>query len=163
MIFYLDCHTFNEIMKLQLQDYRHIHPSKARVLLGKETVDSLFFVGYQFSLFSWRVWSTNSSTYEWVIFCINYEGKYYGHEFSTPWMTFCGIHENIVLHSIYLFAYGSLTSGQSGVLELTVRQNLYFLYQCRYLVYYYILNVAWAHQTKIKMIPVHDLSYEYSF
>ena len=47
----------------------------------KDTVDGLIFVGYQFSWFSWRVLSTNSSTHEMVIFCMNYERKYYGHEF----------------------------------------------------------------------------------
>ena len=45
------------------------------------TVDSLNSVGYQFSWFSWRVPSTNSSTHEMVIFCMSYERKYYDHEF----------------------------------------------------------------------------------
>ena len=59
------------------------------------TVDGLIFVGYQFSWFSWRVWSTNSSANEIANFCMNYEGKYYGHKFWTPRMRdFCSIHEN---------------------------------------------------------------------
>ena len=45
------------------------------------TVDGLNFVGYQFSWFLWRVLSMNSSTHKMVIFCINYERKYFGHEF----------------------------------------------------------------------------------
>ena len=52
-------------------------------LIGN-TVDGWNFVGYQFSWFSWRVRSTNSSTLEMVIFFMNYEWKYYGHEFWTP-------------------------------------------------------------------------------
>ena len=44
------------------------------------TVDRIF-MGYQFSWFSWTVQSTNFSTDELVIFCMNYEGKYYVHEF----------------------------------------------------------------------------------
>ena len=60
------------------------------------TVDGLIFVGYQFLWFSWRVWSTNSSANEIAIFCMNYEGKYYGHEFWTLRMRdFCSIHENL--------------------------------------------------------------------
>ena len=60
------------------------------------TVDSLNFVGYQFSWFSWRVWSTNSSITEMVIFCMNYVRKYYGHKFWNPRMChFCSIHENL--------------------------------------------------------------------
>ena len=59
------------------------------------TVNGLIFLGYQFSLFSWRVQSTNSSTHKIVIFCICYEGKYYGHKFLTPWMHhFSSIQEN---------------------------------------------------------------------
>ena len=59
------------------------------------TVDGLNFVGYQFSWFLWRVQTTNSSTHEMVIFCMNYERKYYGHEIWTPRMShFCSIHEN---------------------------------------------------------------------
>ena len=49
--------------------------------LSKSTVDGLIFVGYQFSWFSWRVQSTNSSTHELVILCVNYEGKYNGYKF----------------------------------------------------------------------------------
>ena len=45
-------------------------------------MDGLDFVGYQFSWLLWRVRSTNSSTHEMVIFCMNYERKYYGHEFE---------------------------------------------------------------------------------
>ena len=45
-------------------------------------VDGLIFVGYQFSWLSWRVRSKNSSTHELVIFCMNYEGKYYDHKFE---------------------------------------------------------------------------------
>ena len=45
------------------------------------TEDGFIFVGYQFPWFSWRVRSTKSSTQEKAIFCMNYEGKYYGHEF----------------------------------------------------------------------------------
>ena len=45
------------------------------------TVDGLNFVGYQFSWFSWRVRSTNSSTHKIIIFCMNYERKYNCHEF----------------------------------------------------------------------------------
>ena len=41
----------------------------------RHTVDGLNFVGYQFSLFSWKIISTNSKTHEMVIFCI-YERKY---------------------------------------------------------------------------------------
>ena len=59
------------------------------------TVDGLVFMGYQFLWFSWRVRSTNSSTHEIAILCMNYEGKYYGHEFWTPRMwEFCSIHKN---------------------------------------------------------------------
>ena len=59
------------------------------------TEDGLIFVRYQFSWFSWRAWSTNSSTHEFVNFHINYEGKYYGLEFWTPRMChFRSIHEN---------------------------------------------------------------------
>ena len=59
------------------------------------TVDGLNFVGYQFLWFLWRAHSTNFSTQEMVIFCMNYERKYYGHEFWTPGMChFCSIHEN---------------------------------------------------------------------
>ena len=59
------------------------------------TVDGLIFMGYQFSWILWRVRSTNSSTNEMVIFCMNYEGKYYVHEFWTPGISeFCQIHEN---------------------------------------------------------------------
>ena len=50
----------------------------------KITVSGLYFAGYQFSWFSWRVRSMNSSTNEMVIFCMNKERKYYGHEFWTP-------------------------------------------------------------------------------
>ena len=39
---------------------------------------------YQFLWFSWRVQSTNSSTHELAIFCMNYDGKYYVHKFLTP-------------------------------------------------------------------------------
>ena len=45
------------------------------------TVDGLIFVGYQFSWFSWMERSLNSRTNELAIFCMNYERKYYGHEF----------------------------------------------------------------------------------
>ena len=50
---------------------------------GCHTADGLIFVGYQFSWISWRHLhrSTNSSTQESAIFCMNYEGKYYGNEF----------------------------------------------------------------------------------
>ena len=59
------------------------------------TVDGLIFVGYQFSWVSWRVQSKNSSTRELVIFCMNCEGKYLGHDFWTPRIChFCSIHEN---------------------------------------------------------------------
>ena len=59
------------------------------------TVNGLIFVGYQFSLFSWRVQFTNSSTHKLVSFCMNYEGKYYGHEFQSPRTCHFGsIHEN---------------------------------------------------------------------
>ena len=43
---------------------------------------------YKFSWFSCRVWITNSSTHELVIFCMNYEGIYNGHELWTPRMSF---------------------------------------------------------------------------
>ena len=41
-------------------------------------------MGYQFSWFSWRVQSSNSSSHEMEIFCINYERKYYGYEILNP-------------------------------------------------------------------------------
>ena len=41
----------------------------------------LNFVGYQFS---WRIPSTNFSANKIAIFCMNYEGKYYDHEFLNP-------------------------------------------------------------------------------
>ena len=47
----------------------------------KHTVNALILVGYQILWFSWRVLSTNSSTHKIAIFCINYEGKYNGHNF----------------------------------------------------------------------------------
>ena len=55
-------------------------------LLCFNTVHALIFAGYKFSWFSWRVLSTNSSTHELTIFCMNYEGKYmyYGREFLNP-------------------------------------------------------------------------------
>ena len=60
------------------------------------SVDGLIFMGYQFSWFLWRVISTNSSANEIAIFCMSYEGKYYGHEFWTPRMRdICSIHENL--------------------------------------------------------------------
>ena len=46
-------------------------------------MNGLIFVGFQFS---WRVQSRNSKTHEIKIFCISYEGKYYGHKFWTPQM-----------------------------------------------------------------------------
>ena len=59
------------------------------------TVNCLIFVGYQFRGFSWRVRSTNVNTNEKAIICMNYEGKYYEHEFRTPRMfDFSLIHEN---------------------------------------------------------------------
>ena len=62
---------------------------------GLNTLDSLIFVRYQFSWFSWRVRSTKSSTQEKKIFGTNYEGKCYGHRVWTPRMfNFCLIHEN---------------------------------------------------------------------
>ena len=65
------------------------------LLLQFNTVDGLIFVGYQFSWSSWRVQSTNFRTHKLVIFCMNYEGKYYGHEFWTQRMChFRSIHEN---------------------------------------------------------------------
>ena len=75
--------------------------SRHKYLIGRRiwplwiTVDGLNFVGYQFSWFSWRVWSTNSSTHEIVILCMNYERNYFGHEFWSSWKChFCSIHEN---------------------------------------------------------------------
>ena len=59
------------------------------------TVDGLIFVGYQFPWFSWRVQSKNSSTHKIAIFCINYNGKFQGHEFWTQRMClFWQIHKN---------------------------------------------------------------------
>ena len=45
------------------------------------TVDGFNFVGHQFSWFSLRVRSTNSSTHKIVIFCRNHERKYNTHKF----------------------------------------------------------------------------------
>ena len=47
----------------------------------RNTVDGLIFVGYHFSWFSWRVRSAKAGTHEIAIFCMNYEDKYYEHEF----------------------------------------------------------------------------------
>ena len=59
------------------------------------TLDGLIFVRYQFSRFSWRVRSTNFRAKEIAIFCMNYEGKYYNHEFLTPRMfDFSSIQKN---------------------------------------------------------------------
>ena len=44
------------------------------------TMDGLIFMGYQFSWFSWKVWSMKSSTHEKVIFCMNYEFLDISHE-----------------------------------------------------------------------------------
>ena len=69
------------------------------------TVNGINFVGYQFSWFSWRVRSTNFSTNEMVIFCMNYERKDNGHEFWTPRLchffqsTKIGTHENNAIHN----------------------------------------------------------------
>ena len=46
------------------------------IMTSNNTVDGLNFVGYQFSWFSWRVRSTNSSNHEMVMSCMNNEGKY---------------------------------------------------------------------------------------
>ena len=75
------------------------------------TVDCLIFVGYQFSWFSWWVWSTNFSAHKLATFCMNYEEKYYSHEF---WTHECvifvqpmkiGTHENKAINSIFLCAW----------------------------------------------------------
>ena len=71
------------------------------------TVDGFIFVGFQFSWLLWRVQSSNSSTHELAIFCMIYEGKYYGHEFWTLRIchffvtTKIGTHENKGIHSIF--------------------------------------------------------------
>ena len=57
-----------------------INQYKNNLWIEYSTVDGLNFARYQFSWFSWRAQSTNSSTYEMVMFCMNYERKYYGHE-----------------------------------------------------------------------------------
>ena len=56
-------------------------PAYHHIFVAINTVDGLFFVGYQFSWLAWRVRSTNSRAHEVAIFCMNNEGKYYGHEF----------------------------------------------------------------------------------
>ena len=72
-----------------------IHSYVSTLSNKKNTVDVLIFMGYQFLWFPWRVWSTNSSTNEIAIFCMNNEGKYYDHDFWTPRMCHvCSIHEN---------------------------------------------------------------------
>ena len=68
------------------------------------TVDGSIFVGYQFSWFSSRVRTTNSSTHEMVIFCMNYEGKYSTNFEPLEWESFVkstkiGTHENKAIHS----------------------------------------------------------------
>ena len=81
------------------------------------TVDGLIFVGYQFLWFSWRFQSTNSSTHEIVIFCMNYEGKYTMATNFEPnecviyvQSTKIGTHENKAIHSMqakYITAFSS--------------------------------------------------------
>ena len=64
------------------------------------TVDGLIFVVYQFSWFTWRVWSTKSSTHEKAIICMNNEEKCFDHEFEPhecvifAQSTKIGTHEN---------------------------------------------------------------------
>ena len=70
------------------------------------TVDGLIFVGYQFSWFSSRVRSTNSSTHKLVIFCMNFEGNsmtmnFEPHEYVIfVRFTKIGTNENKAIHSI---------------------------------------------------------------
>ena len=75
-----------------IQCFKHIPFGYNRLDYNHSTTNTLdgFFVGYQILWFSLRVWSTNSSTYEMVMFFMNYKRKYYGHELWTPWMChFC--------------------------------------------------------------------------
>ena len=85
---------------------RHFKVSHGHILY---TVDGLIFVGYQFSWFSWRVQSTNSSTNKIANFCMNYEGKYTMTTNFEPHecvifvqFTKIGSHENKAINSTYL-------------------------------------------------------------
>ena len=86
---------------------------RERKILSENTEDGLIFVGYQFSWFSWRAWSTNSSTHEFVNFHINYEGKYLATSFEPHecvifvQSTKIGTHEIKAIHSICLQRYSN--------------------------------------------------------
>ena len=93
------------------------------------TVDGSIFVGDQFSWFSWRVWSTNSSTHEMVIFGMNYEGTNKNKAIHSNWaeilhMTFF----YCTTDQVWVWWFASIFVGVMPLLELRILEIHSFLH-----------------------------------